>query len=194
MSEEIKDLKKTLGFVPKVTFVVGGPACGKRDMCKKLVEEFDYQYISVGDLMRKEAEAETKEGERLKKTLSDGSLVPTESSVAILVNGMIANPSKAYLVDGFPRTTEQAIHFEQNVLECQTIISFECSSDVLKERCAKRADATGLPEHSPDVYNKKITEFEEQTKATIDYYDKFGKVRKIDANGSDIGKIFDQAK
>ena len=82
--------------------------------------------------MRHEAEKPTKEGERLKKTISDGTLVPTENTIAIIVNGMIENPSNAYLIDGFPRTTEQAIFFEQNVLECQRILYFELDSEIMK--------------------------------------------------------------
>ena len=60
-----RDLKKLLGN-PKITFilgklhhivtnmVIGGPASGKGTQCAKLVEEFGYTHISVGDLMRAE--------------------------------------------------------------------------------------------------------------------------------------------
>ena len=60
-----RDVKKLLGN-PKITFVlgnkntsiklfyIGGPASGKGTQCAKLVEEFGYTHISVGDLMRAE--------------------------------------------------------------------------------------------------------------------------------------------
>ena len=194
MTDEIKDLKKTLGYVPKVTFVIGGSACGKEEHCKKLVEEFGYQYLKVGDLLRAEAEVPSKEGERLKKIINDGTLAQPDQTVAILVNGMIANPADAYLIDGFPRNQEQATMFEQNVLEAQKIIYFEMTSETMKARCAKRYEKTGLPEHSPEMFNKKIAEFDESTRAMIEYYDKFGKVRRVDASGNDNNKIFDDAK
>lgn len=47
------DVKKALGN-PKITFVMGAPASGKRTQCAKLVEEFGYTYISTGDLFRAE--------------------------------------------------------------------------------------------------------------------------------------------
>ena len=60
-----KDIKTLLGN-PKITFVlgkqyqflsrVGGPASGKGTQCAKLVEEFGFTHISVGDLMRAEKE------------------------------------------------------------------------------------------------------------------------------------------
>ena len=51
--QDIADIKKLIGN-PKITFVLGGPACGKGTQCMKLVEEFGYCHISTGDLMRAE--------------------------------------------------------------------------------------------------------------------------------------------
>mmetsp|Transcript_22762 Transcript_22762/g.21968 ORF Transcript_22762/g.21968 Transcript_22762/m.21968 type:complete len:122 (+) Transcript_22762:7-372(+) len=112
-----RDLKKLLGN-PKITFILGGPASGKGTQCAKLVEEFGYTHISSGDLMRAEIQKGTKDGERIKKIVAEGGLVPCELTVGVLINGLIANPSKNYLIDGFPRATDQAIYFEQNVCEC----------------------------------------------------------------------------
>ena len=47
-----KDIKKLLGHIPKLIFVVGGPSSGKGQQCKKLVEEFGFVHLSMGDLMR----------------------------------------------------------------------------------------------------------------------------------------------
>lgn len=125
-----EDIKKMLGN-PKITFVLGGPASGKGTQCAKLVEEFGYKHISVGDLMRAESDKGTKDGEKIKKIMASGGIVPYELTVSLLVNALIANPSKNYLIDGFPRSVEQAIYFEQNVMECQTVIFYEVSEDTL---------------------------------------------------------------
>jgi len=94
---------------------IGGPASGKGTQCAKLVEEFGYTHISVGDLMRLEKDKVglkfitvkgTKDGEQIKKIMADGGLVPFELTVQILINGLIANPSKNYLIDGFPRAVD----------------------------------------------------------------------------------------
>ncbi len=50
--------------------------------------------------------------------MAAGAIVPHELTVSLLVNALIANPAKNYLIDGFPRAVDQAIYFEQNVLEC----------------------------------------------------------------------------
>jgi len=68
--------------------------------------------------MRAEVDKGTKEGEKIKKIMAVGGIVPHELTVSLLINALIANPSKNYLIDGFPRAIDQAIYFEQNVMEC----------------------------------------------------------------------------
>jgi hypothetical protein len=75
-----KDIRELLGN-PKITFVLGGPASGKGTQCAKLVEEFGYTHISVGDLMRAEKDRGSKDGEKIKKIMAEGGLVPFELTV-----------------------------------------------------------------------------------------------------------------
>jgi len=91
--DDPKELLKAIGN-PKITFVLGGPASGKGTQCEKMVEEFGYTHISTGDLMRVEMQKGTKEGERIKKIVADGGLVPFELTVQILINALIATPSQ----------------------------------------------------------------------------------------------------
>jgi adenylate kinase family enzyme len=84
----------------------------------------------------------TKDGEKIRKIMAEGGLVPFELTVQILINGLIANPSKNYLIDGFPRSVEQAIYFEQHVCECQSVLFYDVSEDTLMERCLARASSS----------------------------------------------------
>ena len=113
-----RDLKKLLDN-PKIILVLGGPASGKGTQCEKIVQEFGFSHVSTGDLMRAEAAKGTKLGEQIKKIQKEGKLVPFEITVQVLVNGLIATPSKTrtYLIDGFPRALDQATFFEKNVIE-----------------------------------------------------------------------------
>ena len=104
-----KDIKKAIGS-PKIIFVLGGPASGKGTQCEKMVEEFGYTHISTGDLMRLEMATVSfndnifkhssnnlqgsKEGERIKKIVADGGLVPFEVTVQLLINAMIEAKSE----------------------------------------------------------------------------------------------------
>ena len=73
---------------------LGAPGSGKGTQCEKLVEEFGYQHISTGDLMRIEAKKGTREGDRIKQIMDQGKLIPTELIVQVLIDAMLANPSQ----------------------------------------------------------------------------------------------------
>lgn len=75
-----RDLKRLLGN-PKIIFVLGGPASGKGTQCEKIIEEFGFTHVSTGDLMRAEMTKGTKEGEKIKKIMKEGGLVPFELTV-----------------------------------------------------------------------------------------------------------------
>ena len=78
--------------------LLGGPASGKGTQCAKIVEEFGFTHISTGDLMREEIKKNSKEGAQIKKITSEGGLVPFELTVKILVNALIATPSKVSIL------------------------------------------------------------------------------------------------
>ena len=78
-------------------FKIGGPASGKGTQCAKLVEEFGFTHISSGELFREELKKNTKDGQAIKKIMDEGGLVPFELTVNILINALIANPSKVSL-------------------------------------------------------------------------------------------------
>ena len=71
--------------------------------------------------------------------------MPFEITVQVLINGLIATPSKTgtYLVDGFPRALDQANYFEKNVVEAHQILFFDVPREKMIERCMKRAETSG---------------------------------------------------
>lgn len=97
---------------PKVILIVGGPCSGKAEQAQKLVEEFGYTLLSTGALMRAEIEKGSKEGERIRKIVADGGLVPFELTVQLLTNALVTTPSQNYVIEGFPRALDQAQFFE----------------------------------------------------------------------------------
>ena len=72
-----RDLKRLLNN-PKIIFVLGGPGSGKGTQCEKIVEEYGFTHISTGDLFRAEVSKGTKDGDKLKKIMKEGKLVPFE--------------------------------------------------------------------------------------------------------------------
>ena len=150
-----RDLKKLLGN-PKIIFVLGGPASGKGTQCEKIVEEFGFTHISTGDLMRQEIQKGSKEGEQVKKIVAAGGLVPFELTVQILINALIATPSKTYLVDGFPRAIDQAIYFEKQVTEVHSILFYDVPHEIMLQRCMKRAETSGRSDDNAETIKVRV--------------------------------------
>jgi adenylate kinase family enzyme len=180
-AQKLPDVKKVLGN-PKITFVLGGPASGKGTQCAKLVEEFGYTHISTGDLFRAEVAKGSREGAMMKRIMNEGGLIPYQLTVQVLINSLIANPSKNYLIDGFPRARDQAVYFEQVVGEAQSVLYFNTPLDVCVARCMERAKTSGRSDDTEETIKARLRTYEEQSKPVVEMYAKFGKVREVDGS------------
>ena len=140
-------------YNPKITFVLGKDAAFRESIWQKLVEEYQYTYISSAKLQEIESQ-------KSKKRVNDGNME---------INALIANPSKNYIMDGFPSTADQAIYFEQNVWECQTVLYFD-------EHHGEGEGETEEDQKADHDGSKAAI------REVIEKYKLFGKVRFIDAN------------
>jgi adenylate kinase family enzyme len=115
--------------------------------------------------------------------------------VSLLIKGMIAAPSKNYLIDGFPRQLDQAQLFEQQVGECQRVIFYEVSEEILVQRCQHRAAASAekRSDDNMETLLERFKTFNDSSRPVVDYYDMFGKVHRIDAS-STVKEVYHQTK
>ena len=127
--------------------------------------------------------------------MADGGLVPHELTVQILVNGLIATPSKNYLIDGFPRSVEQAVYFEKHVGECQNVLFYDVSEDTLMERCLTRASQSAVKrdDDNEETLRKRLNAFNSASLPVVELYSKYGRVRHIDASQS-ITAVYEQTR
>lgn len=61
---------------PQLIFVLGGPGSGKGTQCDRLIRDYHYEHISVGDVLREKVERGGEESVRLKEMMVKGELVP----------------------------------------------------------------------------------------------------------------------
>ena len=89
--------------------LIGPPGVGKGTQAKLLAEEFGIPHVSTGDLLRAAVAAGTTLGKKAKVIMDAGQLVPDEIMIGIM-REVLASPraSKGFILDGFPRTVEQA--------------------------------------------------------------------------------------
>ncbi|MEG0507474.1 MAG: adenylate kinase [Longicatena sp.] len=94
--------------------IMGGPGAGKGTMSAKIVEKFNVNHISTGDIFRSEIGNQTELGMHAKSFMDKGMLVPDE-----VVNNMVksylenlSDKKNGFLLDGYPRTLDQAKAFD----------------------------------------------------------------------------------
>ncbi|PWW76052.1 UMP-CMP kinase [Tuber magnatum] len=188
------DVKKP-AFGPgevSVIFILGGPGAGKGTQCQNLVRDYGFVHLSAGDLLRAEQNREGSEfGELIKTYIREGKIVPMEVTVALLENAMrdaiAAQQKTMFLIDGFPRQMDQALKFEEEVSESRFTLFFECSEDTMLQRLLKRGETSGRIDDNIESIKKRFHTFQVTSMPVVDYYDKKGKVVRIDASSTREG-------
>jgi len=89
--------------------IFGAPGVGKGTQAKTLASEYDIPHISTGDILRAAIKNETKLGLQAKKIVESGDLV-TDDIMAGIIQDALSDESckKGFILDGYPRTLEQA--------------------------------------------------------------------------------------
>jgi len=92
---------------PQVIFVMGGPGAGKGTQCGKLLKKYpELDSYSTGDLLRAKVKEDSEEARALKKDMSEGKLVSSETVVGLMKDYMNKSSKNIFLADGFPRNQE----------------------------------------------------------------------------------------
>ena len=89
--------------------LMGLPGAGKGTQASEIVKKFPIPHISTGDMFRKAIKDETDLGKEAKSYMDRGELVPDEVTVGIVKERISEDDAKkGFLLDGFPRTIDQA--------------------------------------------------------------------------------------
>ena len=124
--------------------IMGLPGAGKGTQAAKIVEEFGVAHISTGDMFRAAMANQTEMGVLAKSFIDKGELVPDEVTNGIIKERLAQDDikEKGFLLDGFPRTIEQAHALDQILvdlgLELDGVINIEVDPSCLLERLSGR--------------------------------------------------------
>ncbi|KAJ3185685.1 hypothetical protein HDU85_001039 [Gaertneriomyces sp. JEL0708] len=169
----------------KIVFVLGGPGSGKGTQCLKLVEELGWAHLSTGDLLREEVKKGTPLGQQLEADMREGKMVPMSITIELLKNAMgERHGAPGYLIDGFPRTMEQAEVFERSLAACTFVLFFDAPKDVLTSRLLKRGETSGRADDNAESIGKRLSTFDEQSMPVIEFFERDGRVKRVIAEGT----------
>lgn len=124
--------------------IMGLPGAGKGTQAAKIVEKFGVAHISTGDMFRAAMANQTEMGVLAKSFIDKGELVPDEVTNGIVKERLAQDDikEKGFLLDGFPRTIEQAHSLDQILvdlgLELDGVINIEVDPSCLLERLSGR--------------------------------------------------------
>lgn len=147
----------------KSIILIAPPAGGKGTQSNMLKEEYNLPHISTGDLLRGASKDDSDISKEINKIMQEGRLVP-DHIVMTLLKARIEKDdcNNGYILDGFPRTVEQAIAYE-NILkelgkEDGYVILLDTNKEDAKARIANRVSCPKCGR----VYNNIIEDLKPQ--------------------------------
>ena len=197
--------------------IIGLPGAGKGTQAAKIVENFNVAHISTGDMFRAAIANQTEMGVLAKSYIDKGELVPDQVTNGIVKERLSQDDIKqtGFLLDGYPRTIEQANALDQTLTELDLaldgVINIEVDPNCLLERLSgriihretgetfhkvfnppadyKEEDYYQREDDKPETVKRRLDVNIAQGQPIIDHYRRKGLVHDIQGN-QDINDVF----
>jgi adenylate kinase len=122
--------------------LLGAPGAGKGTQCKNIVSQYGLLHLSSGDILRQERAAGTELGQKAQSYMDSGGLVPDEIIIEMMTGAIKKAPKEGFLLDGFPRTVNQAVELDKslaaNEMKIDFVLNLEVDDDVVAKRITGR--------------------------------------------------------
>ena len=187
--------------------LLGAPGAGKGTQAELLTKQLSIPAISTGNMLREAMANGSELGQKVKKIMEEGSLVPDDVILDIVAERVRQSDcANGYILDGVPRTLTQAEALEKRGLEIDHVISIEIDDSVIEGRMTGRrvcsgcgasyhivanppktegiCDACAGPlitrkDDAPETVRHRLEVYHQQTEILKDFYAKRGKLRLI---------------
>ena len=175
--------------MPMRAIFLGPPGSGKGTQAKLLAERMAVPAISTGDMLREAVRLGTPLGRRAKAIMEAGELVPDDVVIG-LIRERISLPDArgGFLLDGFPRTIEQALALDRlldgNGEALDAVINLLVPEGTLVERMVGRAAREGRTDDRPETVRERLRVYREKTAPLVDHYGARGVRIDVDGSGS----------
>ena len=188
--------------------MLGAPGAGKGTQAKQIADKYSIPHISTGDIFRANIKNGTELGQKAKKYMDQGLLVPDELTCDLVVDRISQDDCKnGFILDGFPRTVPQAQALKDMGVEIDHVIDIEVADEVIMQRLTGRRvcgdcgatyhmvynppKAEGVcdkcgheliirKDDHPDTVKDRLQVYHEQTEPLKDFYEQLGLLYMIE--------------
>ena len=193
---------------------LGPPGAGKGTQAAGVSAHLGVPHISTGDMFRSAIKNQTPTGLEAKRYLDAGELVPDSVTIAMVKERLSMDDCKpGYLLDGFPRTVEQAIALDA-ISAPDAVVDIDVPDERLLSRLtgrricgkcqgtfhiSKLTDEKVCPVCGGELYQRnddkpetiftRLKAYHEQTEPLIGYYKGLGKLRTVNGD-SQLEEVF----
>jgi len=161
----------------------GPPGAGKGTQAQALSEACQIPHIATGDILRSAIAQQTEVGQKAKSYVDNGDLVPDEV-LAALVRDRLQQPDAqaGWILDGFPRTLNQAKFFDQLLSELNSAYDLVIYLNVPDEVLMERLLARGRKDDTKETIRHRLDVFHNQTETLIHFYQQRNHFLQVDGN------------
>jgi adenylate kinase len=176
--------------------LLGPQGSGKGTQAERISRTYGIPHIATGDMLRAAMAAGTELGRKVKPIYDAGELVPDDLMID-LIRERLAEPDaeEGFVLDGFPRTLEQAEALDDMLLEIgsplDVVFDLQIDEPTTVQRLLDRAHKEGRSDDTPEAIAKRLQLFREATLPVIEHYRAHGKVVGVHASGS-VNQVFNE--
>jgi adenylate kinase len=167
--------------------ILGRQGSGKGTQAVRLVEAYSPVHVSTGDMLRATVAAGTELGRRAGALMDAGDLVGDD-----LINGIVAErlaqPDVAehgFLLDGYPRTPDQAAAMEGFLAEAGTTLDGAVNLDVPVDEVTARMLARGRADDTEEAIRRRLDLYEAETAPLLAWFADRGLLDVVDGIGDE---------
>jgi adenylate kinase len=195
--------------------LLGPPGAGKGTQAERLQEDFPLAYVATGDMLRQAVREETDLGKQAKDFMDRGELVPDEVIIGVILDRLAeADTEDGFLLDGFPRTDQQAEALDKALKKVNRRLTAALLIDVPEDDIVRRLSGrrvcpnghTYHLEHNPpkkdevcdvdgeplsqreddreETVRKRLQVYRDQTEPLVEYYDDHDILHRFDGTRS----------
>jgi adenylate kinase len=168
--------------------LLGPPGAGKGTQAAQLADRYGCPHVATGDIFRANVASGTELGRVAQEYMDRGDLVPDEVVIAMVMERLgEGDCSAGFVLDGFPRTVNQAEALDRRLAGLGTpldaALSFDVTEEELLRRLAGRAAALHRADDAEQTIRHRLEVFAIKTRPLIDYYAHRGVLVSVDAIG-----------